>query len=170
MSTVPRMVIFTFPSTQHRRPRRRSDLRRSAVMVRAAPPPAVCSWPSSAAELAVATSRCAVLTAANGPFAACHTAVPVTPFYDACVADVCREDGAVLCTSALLAYESACSAAAVALPPLVDRCGVCLGDGAVCANDTACTYFAQHTFMTLGNVPLDFPGPCDMVFAKDTIS
>lgn len=52
---------------------------------------------------------CGMLTQADGPFAACHSALPPRPFLEECVYDLCVVNGdrASLCRS-LSAYAQAC--------------------------------------------------------------
>ena len=71
--------------------------------------------------------KCGILTAWNGPFSACHSAVPAHLYVQSCVYDQCATGGSLeqLCND-LEAYAAACAMA-----------GITLGDwsmGTVCGN------------------------------------
>lgn len=63
-----------------------------------------------------AERQCQVLSAADGPFAPCHAAVPPLPYLESCTQDLCATGGspAQLC-HVLRSYAAACQAAGVAL-------------------------------------------------------
>ncbi|KAJ6650352.1 hypothetical protein lerEdw1_011909 [Lerista edwardsae] len=61
---------------------------------------------------------CGLLTGGRGPFAACHSALSPTGFFESCVFDLCAGGGsAQLLCSSLEGYADACQGAGVDLPP-----------------------------------------------------
>jgi hypothetical protein len=74
---------------------------------------------------------CAMLRDSAGPFKGCHGAVPPAGVFESCVYDYC-DDAASKCSS-FKTYETSCrGAGVVAFESVVDRCGVCFGDGTSC--------------------------------------
>ncbi|XP_077204093.1 IgGFc-binding protein-like isoform X4 [Paroedura picta] len=72
--------------------------------------------PCPPSEQEAARGQCQWLSATEGPFASCHSAVPPEPYVESCLHDACATGGspAQLC-QLLQSYASACQAAGVVL-------------------------------------------------------
>ena len=105
----------------------------------------------------------------QGPFAACLSVVNVQPYFGMCLVAACQ--GTSLCTS-MSAYNLACQIAGVlAVPALVDRCGVCLGDGSACsANYDNCAAYGLSHYSSFSGVLFDSQSTCELSFVKDCCS
>jgi len=89
---------------------------------------------------------------------------------DACAVGVSGAGIGLACQS-YKTYESLCAAAGVqGLTTIVDRCGVCFGDGSSCLSSLGtCSAFGDGNFLTFDNKLALFEGSCDYVLAKDCL-
>jgi hypothetical protein len=116
---------------------------------------------------------CEVLDGSSEAYESCTGVVDPAPYYSACVHAFCTGTDADAC-AAISSYEKVCEQRAVFniprgldnVPMVIDRCGVCHGDGNSCRLGlfTCRTYGANyHVF---SGEHFTFDGRCDYVLAE----
>jgi hypothetical protein len=127
-------------------------------------PPVPCD--GSALALVDAENYCNVLL--SNTFATCRTLVSATPYITACIADSCAAGLTQGGCSAIQAYEAACSGAGGAISSIVDRCGMCNGDGSSCSGSGAvCRLFTGYGLLTPSGTLEGISQGCEYVIASD---
>ena len=135
-----------------------------------APPPAPCSVANT--EYATAQAYCSVIMDRRGPYASCHSHRNPASAYRSCLHDVCACRGETACAcDVLLSYETQCRDKGIQnIETVIDKCGVCFGDGTSCLTDGAtCQVFGDSHYRTFDNSGHHFQGACEYVLAKDCL-
>jgi hypothetical protein len=140
------------------------------------PPPNPCNLNPSI--LPEAERACGAVVDYAGLYAECLANYDASALYDACVRDYCRGDRTTelelesnICSVSLLTLESLCWNLGYTNDPVVDRCGVCMGDGSTCASQYAtCGAYGYNRYFTISGDVFSFPAPCDFVLARDTLN
>ena len=120
-----------------------------------------------------AESYCKVIADRQGPFINCHSVVDPLSYYYSCVYDTCGCNGSRNCAcKVIIAYEAMClRRGARHLGSVIDKCGVCFGNGSSCSTNTAlCVAYGDSHYQTFDGISYDFQGRCEHVLVKDSHS
>ena len=130
-------------------------------------PPDPCS--GKAAVKAAAEKYCNWIRDPNGPYIDCHATRDPEEAFKSCVFDVCGNNGdtSVAC-DVVQGYETLCKRRGITtIGSVVDRCGICFGDGSTCKAGATCQASGDPHYVTFDGLGHHFQGKCEYVLAQD---
>ena len=119
-----------------------------------------------------AEDYCNVIQNRSGPYTLCHSVLDPFQAFESCVFDVCACAGNTSCgCSVIQSYERECRRLGVtSLGTLIDRCGVCYGDGSSCESSyETCQAWGDPHYNTLDGYSYHFQGLCEYVLSRDCL-